>query len=284
MRRTLSALSGLSALLLALSLAACGSSGTEAQPAASRTASSTAAPSQSQTGQALFASMTTAMAKAHTAKVTFSSAIAQQRVTGAGSFRFSDKDLAAAMTVRVPGQGTVRVVLLPSAFYVRLPASSGIAAGRPWLEIARGTGGDAASKAFGPLMDQLKQSFDPQGNLGVLRATTSIKPSGTERIGGVPTTKYVAVVDLAKASRLAAGSLAEQYRTLLQSGVTTVRYSIWVDGDQLPRRFRTVVPMPQGDVTATGTYTDWGKPVRIQAPPAGQVTTTGGLTGATRSG
>jgi hypothetical protein len=70
------------------------------------------------------------------------------------------------------------------------------------------------------------------------------------------------------------GVLADQYRAMVTQGVKTLNYSIWVDDDTLPRKFSTVVPTKQGDVTASGTYRDWGKPVSIKAPPKSQLTST----------
>lgn len=271
------ALSVLSAVLLVGGLAACGSSDTVAAPV-----TSPASP-QPRSGQALFASMTAAMAEVETARVTFSSSIGQRQVTGTGAFRFGDARSAADLTVTVPGQGRVRVVLLPKAFYLKLPASAGVPTTRPWLRVADGARADAFSKAFGPLVDQLRQSFDPESNLGVLKATTSIRASGREVVGGVKTTKYTATVDLAKAEQVAKGSLEAQYKTLVQSGVKTMTYSLWVDGDQLPRKFTAAVTTPQGDLTASGTYSDWGKPVSIQAPLASQLTSSDALAGATSS-
>jgi hypothetical protein len=162
--------------------------------------------------------------------------------------------------------------MLPTDFYLKLPAGAGVPAGK-WVRVTAAGANDPLSRTFGPLVQQLQQSFDPASNLGVLKATTTIAPAGKEAVDGVPTTKYTATVDLAKAASVSTRTLAQQYSTLVQNGVKTLRYSIWVDHDQLPRRFATVVPTPQGNVTATGTYRDWGKPVTVAAPPAGQVVT-----------
>jgi hypothetical protein len=265
-----------SALLLVAGLTGCGSDdgGTVATSGATRsTPTSASASATGQTGAALFASMTAAMAQAKSATMTFSSSVAGQQIHGSGGFRFATGDVAADVAVAVPGQGTVRVILLPKAFYLRLPASAGLPPGKPWLKVGttRASGSDPLAAAFGPLVEALKASFDPQSNLGLLTATTSVTATGTDRVEGVPTTKYTAVVDLAKAAEVAKGPLADQYRTMVGSGVTKLDYSIWVDHEDLPRQFSTVLPTAQGKVTASGTYRDWGTPVHIAAPPASQV-------------
>jgi hypothetical protein len=263
-----------------LGLAACGSSGgSTAGPAASRPASpSTAAASPvAQRGAALFADMITAIRKARTARATFDSSVAGQQVRGSGSFRFGG-DHAADVTVRLPGQGQVRFVLLPSAGYLRLPVGAGLPDAKPWLKIDD-KGQDPASKAFGTLREQLRGSVDPGSNIGLLKAATTVKQAGRADIDGIPTTKYVASVDLAKAAKVADGRLAAQYRTLVSNGVTKLDLAVWVDGQSLLRRFATTVPTKTGAVTATGTYSDWGKPVSIKAPRAAAVATPGELGG-----
>jgi hypothetical protein len=236
---------------------------------------STSAPAVDATpsGQALFASMTAAMAKAKTAKVSFSSKVADQQIGGHGGFRFAGDDFAADLSVVLPGMGKARLILLPKALYLKLPAGAGLPAGKSWLEIRTDGKGDKnpLTTALAPLMNQLKQGFDPNTNFGILEATSTVKASGTETIDGVQTTKYTTTIDLAKAAAVAKGPLAAQYRTLVSSGVKSMDYSIWVDGDNLPVKFVTVVPTTKGNVTATGTYRDWGKPITVKAPPRSQI-------------
>jgi hypothetical protein len=270
-------------MLLVGGLAACGSSdGGRAAvktSAVSRTSTSAPAVDESPTGQALFASMTTAMERAKTAKVSFSSKVADQQIAGHGGFRFAGTDFAADLSVVLPGLGKARLILMPKALYLRLPAGSGLPAGKPWMEVRTdGKGGkNPLATSLAPLMDQLEQGFDPKSNLRILQATTTVKAAGTEQIDGVQTTKYTSTIDLAKAADIAKGVLADQYRTLVSSGVKSMDYSIWVDGDNLPRKFSTLVPTTNGNVTATGTYRDWGKPITIKAPPRSQIAALPGL-------
>jgi hypothetical protein len=268
--RRLAAAAG--ALLLAGGLAGCGAAadGAGAASAGSRTASPTA-----RHGDTLVADMTRAMAGAKSARVTISSAFGRQRVTGRGSFRFGSA-LAADLSVALPGQGEVRVVLLPAACYLRLPAAAGLPVATPWLKIGR-TGDDALSTAFGPLLDQLRQSFDPDGYLALLGATSRLTPTGRRDVDGVSTTRYAATVDLATAARLAGGSLARHYEALLRTGVTSLRYTLWVDGQSLPRKFSTTVATEHATVTVSSKFADWGRPVSIRAPSADRVAAPGQL-------
>lgn len=285
MRRTTGAVAG---LLLTGALAACGSSsdptdstardGTSSASASGTPASSTPAASDSaspaaESGTALFAAMRTAISEAKTATVRFSSSVGAQRVSGAGVFRYGRRATGADVVVTVAGQGRLRaVLLLPKGLYLRLPPGAGLPPGKRWLAIsAGGGGGGQLAKVFAPLADSLRQSFDPEESLGIIQAATTVRASGHARVDGVDTRRYVARVDLAKAARSAKGRLAQQYRALVASGVTTLGYVVWVDAKDLPRKLVTTVRTPQGEVTSTATYRGWGKPVTIKAPPKSAV-------------
>jgi hypothetical protein len=247
----------------------------------SATATATATADSANAGQALFVTMAAAMAKAKTAHATFTTAVAGHSLAGRGSFRWGKTDYAVDLTMAMPGMGKVRMIALPSALYLRLPASAHLPSGKPWIKIkADGTGTDPISKALGPVMTQMQESFDPQSNLELLKAMPAMKVAGRESIEGARTTKYKATVDLAKAAAVVAGGpLAKQFRALTAAGIKTMDYTIWVDGQGLPRQYKTVMATAQGKATQTFNYRDWGKPLTIKAPPAKQVAGAGSLSG-----
>jgi hypothetical protein len=274
--------SGLTTLLLVAGLTACGSSsdgtatgdktGSPSGTSTSTPSTSSSAAASGQVGQALLASMTAAMTRARTVSVGFTTVTASQQTTGRGMLRFGKTDYAAAMNMTLPSLGRVRVVVQPKALYMRLPAAAGLPAGKPWIKIQAGSN-DPLSKALGPVMDTLQQSFDPDRNLRALTVIPKMTAEGTETLDGVQTKKYTGTVDLSEASAKATGTLAEQFRALVAAGTTTIDYTIWVDGKSLPRKFQTVTATEHGRVTSTATYHDWGKPVTIKVPPPRQITT-----------
>jgi hypothetical protein len=265
------------AALLVLGLAACGSSSDGGPTAAGSASRSASATPTAQTGSALFADMTKATAQAQSARTTFTTTVGRQAIRGSGSFRFGDTP-AADMTVTVPGQGKLRVVLVGRTGYLGLPKAAGLPAGKHFLKID-GKGDNPVDKLFGPILTQLQGSFDPGDNLSLLKGATTVTPAGTEQVDGVSTTKYTATVDLAKVAAQAEGPLAQQYKALSGAGVHTMHYTLWVDGQNLPRKFATSVPTKQATIAATGTYTDWGKPVTISAPKPSEVADSGDLPG-----
>jgi hypothetical protein len=269
-------------LALALGLTACGTSGgsTTADDGSGGAAS---AVSQVTKTDALFADMTAAMGQSSSAKVAFTSAALTQQVTGTGTFRFG-KDPAADLSVTVAGQGLIHIVVLPKAFYLKVPATTaGLAPGKSWIKISA-DGDDALSAAFGPMLDQFRQSLDPTSSADLLNSTASVTRVGPQVVGGVPTTKYTATVDLAKVAKAVGGSLAAQYKALRTSQTTTLDYTLWVDAKSLPRKFSTTIETPQGNVTATGTYSDWGAPVTVTPPKDSEIADSSGLTPPTGAG
>lgn len=269
MRRSLALLS---AVLLAGAVAACGPVDTkpsaQSRPTAP-TSTASATPATPETGKALFASMAQQMAAKKTAKATFDAGVAGQQVTGTGAFRFGT-DFAATLTMATPGQGDISVVLLPGTFYLKLPKDAGLPAGKSWVKISKGDSGPLA-QSLAPALEQMSSGFDPKDSLRYLEAASSIKSAGTETLDGVQTTKYVTTVDVARLVAAAQGTQKQQYQAMLDAGQKTLTATTWVGADQLPRKFSTTIDSPQGPVTASGTYSDWGAPVDIQEPPAAQV-------------
>jgi hypothetical protein len=267
---------GFTLLLLLAGVAACGGAsdgkaavGKTASPTAtSTTGSATPAAASGQVGPALFQSMTSAMSKAQTTSVSFKMSVAGKETTGRGGYRFGTH-FGADMTMDLAAMGKARVILVPKAMYMMLPPGSGLSADKPWLKIKTdGSGTDPLSKAMAPMMDQLQQSFDPHSNLRMLSVIPKLTSAGHAPIDGVDTVRYSATIDMATAAAHAQGPLGKQFRAMVEAGLKTMDYSLWVDGKNLPRRVRIVMDLPQGTTTSTYDYLKWGLPLTIKAPPA----------------
>lgn len=255
-------------LALAAGTAACGSAETAEPAAQSSKASSSRAPTPT-TGTMLLASMTEAMQQKKTAKATIKAGVAGQEMTGTGAFRFGS-DFAATLTMALPNQGEIAVVLLPGTFYLKLPKEAGLPEGKSWVRVAKGDSGPIAD-SLGPVLDQFGSGLDPEESLRYLGSATAFKVAGTETLDGVETTKYVTTVDVARLVAESEGTQKQTYQQLLDAGQKTLTATTWVGRDQLPRKYATTIDTPQGPVTAEGTYSDWGAPVDIQEPPAAEV-------------
>lgn len=259
---------------LGLALAGCGGEQTGAKPADSASPTSTTSTSApaGTSGAALFSALTTAMTEKGSATVDLSVTTGGQTITGNGVYQLGGSEgIGADLTMTMPGQGEMRMILLGQDVFLNMPQLQA-QTGKPWIKITAG-GTDPLSASLGQITDQLRGGLDPSEGLAIIQGATTVQQTGEETLDGVQTTVYAVTLDLKKAAEYAQGSLKQQYEQLAASGVQTLDFTLWVDGEDLLRKFRTVVPTPQGDVEAVGTYSGWGEPVQIEAPPANQVAT-----------
>jgi hypothetical protein len=179
----------------------------------------------------------------------------------------SIKDIVARLDVTSAMPRASATVLIKSgAVYLKtsgfpMPMKSS----KPWIEAdLTGPGSPVAS-----FYKQTMSRINPATMAKTFRAMTSLKRIGTAKIGGVDTTHYLVTVDTAKVLRLIGthsplGDSAAAARTHLPK---TFHYDVWLDGSQRPVRIKGAY----SGVTVDMTFTSWGKPVSVQAPPASQV-------------
>jgi len=115
-----------------------------------------------------------------------------------------------------------------------------------------------------PGMQGLQQQMDPLASFdGFERAITSVTYEGSDDVGGEALDRYDAVLDPSKVGSLqgmpAQGDLPEQ-----------LRYDLWVDDRFRARRMSMTID-GQTPVSMDVELSEWGKPVDIEAPPAGEV-------------
>jgi hypothetical protein len=190
-----------------------------------------------------------------------------------------------AMDLDVGDQrGTVEIRIVSGVLYLRM---SGLDAGGVptprgdrWLvldptAIAEGFGADEAAGtspgAFTGFVGDL---------LASLRGVADeVEDLGRDEVRGVPTTRYRADVDLARALDRAPADQREDLREALeQLGAGRVPYEVWIDDEGLPRRLRVTVDpsafdLPSvegldGSAILTVDLYDFGRPVAVEAPPA----------------
>jgi hypothetical protein len=265
LRKTTLAVCGVVAALAALT--ACGSGATTgaAQPAPKVTTLADLAQ--------LVSSRTAAE---HTAHATMNVTSAGQSITGQGDVSFAGKASKVQMAMTIPSLGDLNMVLVGSTMYMQLPQSL-IKTEKPWVKVdANGT--DAASKALAAVVSQEQQSLDPSQILSQIAPGGKILSHSQATVDGQPATHYVVSVDTAK--MLQSPKITPQMKQMLQTeGAAlppTLNYDIWINSDNLPVKFSlkenvTIKGSAPQQVAIVGTYTDWGKPVDISAPPASQV-------------
>ncbi|HEX3787230.1 MAG TPA: hypothetical protein VHW44_05165 [Pseudonocardiaceae bacterium] len=291
MRRTSLLICGVAAGLAVLT--ACGTStvsgdASPATPAASTGASTgTSTPGAgavttlAQLGQLV----TENTGKQNTAHLTVQSSTGPISINATGVVRFGSP-VAMHETITAGQLGQVEAILLDNSAYVQLPAAlkqlSGGSA-KPWFKVDP-NGNDTLSKLLTPFLQTAEQNTDPAAIINMIKSSGTITATRSEQLNGQPTTHYTVAVDLRKLVDSLAPSDARRttYAADLQAGVTAETVDMWVSPANLPIKIvsTTSIPNPAGSgpnlqVGVTTTYSDWGQPVIITAPPADQVGTAG---------
>jgi hypothetical protein len=164
-----------------------------------------------------------------------------------------------------------------TAFYLDVPFySQSIPAAKAWLMFDLATIGQREDAGLLEIAEL--NSTEPRGQLAVLEAGAGTFANlGQDDINGVLATHYQGKIDLQKALRkLADPAKAEIQNLLIHSNGTLVPYNVWVGPNGLVRRVEMQIA---GNVGAEGLtlglisdFSNYGKPVYVNLPPAGQVT------------
>lgn len=164
------------------------------------------------------------------------------------------------------GRRPIQMIMVGDGLYMNM-GSPELSGGKPWAKIS-------VSGASGMGADTLKQAqqYGPAETTRMLTASPDVREVGRETVDGVATTHYAGTVDPAADF----GALGPEYRKNLQKAfegldVQRIQIEIWVDGDGLPRKQTARTTMKMGTVDVTATFSDFGEPVEITAPPADQV-------------
>lgn len=204
-------------------------------------------------------------------------------ITATGDARFGGSKTAERMSMAIPSVGDMQMVLVGGTFYMELPSSlSGAlgSSGKPWVKFDL-SGSNPLAQALGSEANLADQA-DPTQLLNQISAAGTIKSVTHETLNGQPVTHYSITVDVQKMAESMTGADQSEKQALSQLGISTMPFNIWVNSDNLPVKITTSVAFADPtsgqsqQVQVQVAYTDWGKPVTITAPPAGEVTTLGG--------
>jgi hypothetical protein len=161
------------------------------------------------------------------------------------------------------GQTTVR--MLGTTIYVQVPAKDRASMdGKSWMKMDLAAGN---SQAAGAITRQL-ENMDPSKQVKTLVAGGSVTAVGEETVNGVKTVHYTANVPVSTyLGQLDPAMRPQVEKALTAKGVTETKVDLWVDEQYTMRRSR-VVQGTGNDMTFD--YTDYNKPVTVQAPPAAE--------------
>lgn len=138
---------------------------------------------------------------------------------------------------------------------------------KPWIKVDP-KGNDAFSKGMSPMTD-LAESSDPRALVSTMRGVRG-KYLGTEQVGGESTRHYLFRIPISSYGKVLSPATFKALRSTVKRPIAT---DYWVGGDNLPRKWATSMVVSGKKTVSELTYSEWGKPVKIVAPPASQVVT-----------
>ncbi|HET7328435.1 MAG TPA: hypothetical protein VFJ14_14250 [Nocardioidaceae bacterium] len=201
------------------------------------------------------------------------------QLSGQGAVDFEDQS--ARLTFELPaaaGGSSLELRIVDLTLYLKLPpqAATQLTGGKPWAAVdIRQVAMAQAGSALGQLPTQNPmQAFEFLAGAG-----NKVTKIGTGTIDGVSVDHYRTAIDLAALASAAPNAQARESLNQLQEtlGRATLPIHVWIDGDDLIRRVKLSLPVPQtgavpagSRVTVVQTLSDFGTEVQISAPPAGQ--------------
>ena len=199
--------------------------------------------------------------------------------TQEGSLTLDVNGLPAGATESL-GSGSLRVEELfkSTTIYVGSPLfANKLPGGARWMKLDLGR----FAQAVGLNLQQLVGGqSNPAQVLEFLRATSAVSRVGVETVRGVPTTRYRAKIDLAKAADVLPGANRDQVRSALkklsaQTGLSDIPVEVWIDGHKTVRRLALELAAPAGADKVTVHLQielfDFGPTPRVTAPSQSEV-------------
>jgi len=201
------------------------------------------------------------MRAAYTAAVKAKSAHITMNVSGATSMKaagdvaYAARQPTMSMTMS-QGQGTSELRFVGGLLYMQIP---GMTPPGKFVSIDPKDKKSPYAKAFGDMTSQM----DPLHSIKAMeKAVQSVEPVGKETVDGVETEHYEVVVDTAALLDQMGPGAAKQ-----ASVPKTVTYEMWLDDQDLLRQMRFAM----SGASLEAKMTDWGKPVTVKKPAAGDV-------------
>jgi hypothetical protein len=212
-----------------------------------------------------YPSVMAALREAETFTFTTTSDSAGQAQEMAGEARFGDDGV--EMKATGTGAQAMEMILVDKAMYMKSPS---FGTGDKWLKI------DLSDP--NSLFGMIGKATDPEVMFKAMESPEKLELIGSEDVDGVETNHYRITMD--PTQYLAAMEFPAAMADMLPKELVT---DMWVDADNLPRRFSQTVEVkaPGGGAPSTstteGTYADFGTDVEVEAPPASEVTEAPGM-------
>ncbi len=211
------------------------------------------------------------------------------KATGDGQGLFDGENSQMAMTMSMDmsaaGMGTMDMEfrMLDNVMYVKMPSGmTGANPAKPWAKMDLSD----MSAAGGMDMAQLMEQNDPTKALEMLKGSGEITGTKETEVNGEPATKYTINVDFHKLMSQYGASMGH-LSDMRGLKIDSVPVEAWINAENLPLRFKMDMSeimnqaakssgqLPKGvnfdGAHMTMTYSDWGTPVSIEAPPESKI-------------
>jgi hypothetical protein len=172
--------------------------------------------------------------------------------------------------VGTPLAGGLSEIITPADMYINWTyITQQLHVTKPWLVIPLATLSKSGVN-LSQIMDQATAN-GPLADSQLLAAATSVRRVGTGSVNGVPVTEYTGTIPLASALPHFSGTVKTMMEQLESAeGITTERFTIWVDGNNVLRKAVTTAAGTGLTETAAMTITSINHPGGITIPPASQ--------------
>jgi hypothetical protein len=264
-------------VIIAAGVAGCASGGS---PAGKPGTTSTAAAAQSPEQAIQLAASTARDINSFTATMSLQGSIGTSgeafNLAGTISEQLHPSVLAEAdySTFSAAGQsipGGMSEIITTSSLYMKLAIlTQELHTTKPWIEIPFSALTKASGVDISSLFSQL-QTNSPLDQSQLFAGAENVKKAGTGVVDGVPVTEYTGTVSMSRALDKLPASLRNTFgQDIEKAGITSVRFTEWVDGQHQVRKTTVTESGSAITETITTTITSINQPVTIQVPPASQ--------------
>jgi hypothetical protein len=172
----------------------------------------------------------------------------------------------------IPG-GMSEIVTTKSVYMKLSMLSQALHTSKPWLEIPFSSLSKASGVNISSLFSQL-QTSSPLDQSQLFAGAQNVRTAGTGVVDGVPVTEYTGTLVMSKAlTKLPAALRASIGQALEKAGISSARFTEWVDGQHQVRKTSVTETGSTITETVTTTITSINQPVNIQVPAASQTAT-----------
>jgi len=222
--------------------------------------------------------------KSKSSKTTIDSMLGAEKVTGTVMALYDGPASKIDVNMTTAGEA-VTLRLVDQTLFIKLPPDqkTELKTDKNWGKIDLNSE-DPQAKAVGKAMQKSFEMGDPMKQLELVEKTGRIIRSEQTQLDGVPVNHYFVEFDAKKQFDLFLGDQAPaeeraKIEKRLEGKNLLIPAELWFNAEQLPLKMtmdmtsfmKSAGGRQTGEARATYTYSDWGTPVNVTAPPAAEV-------------